>query len=136
MIPRRHKVMPKSGLGEIFQFLQKACALQGTCDLTDHELMERFLSKRDEGAFTFLVRRHGPMILGVGRRVLSDDHEAEDIPQATFLVLVRRTKSIGGKRSVGGWLHGVAQHIALKTKAKNAARRYREREAGNMRARG
>ena len=125
--------MSQASLGEFLRFLQRACALQGSCDLPDHELLERYISNRDEGAFTFLVRRHGPMILSVGRGVLGDSHEAEDIVQATFLVLVRRRKSIGGKRSVGGWLHGVAQNIALKTKAKMAARRHWEREAGNMR---
>ncbi len=126
--------MSQLGLGEVLRFLQKACALQGTCDLTDHALMERFLSQRDEGAFTFLVRRHGPMILGVGRRLLGDAHDAEDVLQAAFLVLVRRKKSIGGKKSVGGWLHGVARNIALKESAKRASRRYREREAATMRS--
>ena len=73
------------------------------------------------------------MILGICKGVLGDSHEAEDAVQATFLVLVRRRKSIGGKRSVGSWLCGVAQSIALKTKAKMAARRHWEMEAGNMR---
>jgi DNA-directed RNA polymerase specialized sigma24 family protein len=125
--------MPKTALGEALRFLQRICALQETCDLPDHELLERFLSHRDEGAFTFLVRRHGPMILGVGRRVLGDSHEAEDVFQATFLVLARRTRSIEGKRSVGGWLHNVAQRIALRARAQMAARRTWARKAGTMR---
>ena len=96
------------------------------------ELLERFLSRRDESAFTFLVRRHGPMVLGVCRRILGDPHEAEDVFQATFLVLVRRTRSIRRKESVGSWLYGVAQRIGLRARAQIAVRRLREREAGNM----
>src|ERR1700692_1913562 len=115
--------MPQSGLGEVLRFLQKACALQGTCDLSDRELLERFLSHRDEGAFTFLVRRHGPMIFGVCQRLLGDSHDAEDALQAAFLVLVRQTRSIRRKESVGSWLYGVAQRIALKARARKAVRR-------------
>jgi hypothetical protein len=63
--------MAQPALGDVLRFLYKACAVQGTCDLTDRELLERFLSHRDESAFTFLVRRHGPMILGVSWRAAS-----------------------------------------------------------------
>src|SRR5881396_3824151 len=98
--------MAQSALGEIVRFLHKVCAAQGNCDLTDRELLERFLSGRDESAFSFLVRRHGPMVFGVGRRVLGDCHEAEDVFQATFLVFVRRIASIKRKQSVGSWLYG------------------------------
>ncbi len=95
--------MSESALGGVLQFLKKACALQGTCDLTDRQLVERFVSERDEGAFTFLVRRHGPMIFNVCRQLLGDAHEAEDAVQAAFLVLVRRTRAIRRKnRSAAG----------------------------------
>jgi RNA polymerase sigma factor (sigma-70 family) len=126
--------MPESASSDLLRFLQKACALQGTCDLSDRELLERFLSNRDEGAFTFLVRRHGPVLFGVCRRLLGDSHDAEDALQAAFLVLVRRTRSIRRKESVGSWLYGVAQHIALNTRTRDAARRNREKEAGSMRS--
>ncbi|HWY87934.1 MAG TPA: sigma-70 family RNA polymerase sigma factor, partial [Gemmataceae bacterium] len=132
---REAKNMPRQAFGEVVRFLHTTCALQGTCDLTDCELLERFVTHREESAFTFLVRRHGPMILGVGRRLLGDAHEAEDVFQATFLVLARRTSAIGGKKSVGGWLYGVAHNIALKARAKTAARRHRERQARNQSAR-
>jgi RNA polymerase sigma factor (sigma-70 family) len=124
--------MAQSALGEVLRFIHTACAMQGTCDLTDRELLERFLSNRDESAFTFLVRRHGPTILGVCRRLLGDAHEAEDVFQATFLVLVRRARYIRRKESVGSWLYGVAQRISLRARAQTAARRHREGEAGNM----
>ena len=127
--------MSDPSLGGVLRFLSKACALQGTCDLTDRELVERFISQRDEGAFTFLVRRHGPMIFSVCRRFLGDAHEAEDALQAAFLVLVRRTRSIRKQESVGSWLYGVAKRIALRSRSQNAARRNREREATTKRAR-
>jgi RNA polymerase sigma factor (sigma-70 family) len=124
--------MAQSALGEIVRFIHNACAMQGTCDLTDRELLARFMSHRDESAFTLLVRRHGPMVFSVCRRVLGDSHEAEDVFQATFLVLVHRTRSIRRQESVGSWLYGVAQRIGLRARAQSAARRHREREAGNM----
>ena len=124
--------MPSAMFGEVIRYLHKVCAIDGARDLTDRELLERFLVHRDEIAFAFLVQRHGPMIFNVCRRVLGDSHEAEDVFQATFLVLVRRTRSLGGKGSVGGWLHGVAERIALRARTQGAARRQREREAGTM----
>jgi RNA polymerase sigma factor (sigma-70 family) len=128
--------MPESTSFDVLRFLQKACALHGTCDLTDHELLERFISNRDEGAFTFLVRRHGPVILRACQRLLGDSHDAEDALQTAFLVLVRQSRSIRRKESVGSWLFGVAQNVALKTRSREAARRIREREAGTKRASG
>ncbi len=128
--------MPESTSGDVLRFLQKACALHGTCDLTDHQLLERFLLNRDEGAFTFLVRRHGPVILRACQRLLGDRHDAEDALQTAFLVLVRQSRSIRQKESVGSWLYGVARHVALKTRTRDAARRKRERKAGAERASG
>ena len=90
------------------------------------------MEQRDEDAFTFLVRRHGPMIFGVCRRLLGDSQEAEDALQATFLVLVRRSKSIRRREVLGSWLHSVAQRIALRARAQSDTRRRRERKAGNM----
>ena len=127
--------MSESALGGVLQFLKKACALQGTCDLTDRQLVERFVSERDEGAFAFLVRRHGPMIFNVCRQLLGDAHEAEDAVQAAFLVLVRG-RAHTAQESVGSWLYGVGKRIALRSRAQKAARRNREREAASMRAAG
>jgi DNA-directed RNA polymerase specialized sigma24 family protein len=64
--------------------------LRGGCSTaSDRELLERFCARRDEAAFTQLLRRHGPMVIGVGRRLLRQEADAEDVFQATFLLLAR-----------------------------------------------
>ena len=96
---------------------------------TDAELLELFLSRHDEDAFETLVRRHGPMVLGVCRRILHNESDVEDCFQATFLVLVRRAASLRRRGLVGNWLHGVARHTALKAQAMNNLRHKKEKEA-------
>ena len=98
---------------------------------TDRELLERYVACRDEAAFEALLRRHGPMVLGVCRRVLRNQADAEDAFQSTFLVLVRKAAAIRS-RNVGSWLYGVAHNTALKALAMNRRRRTREREAGSV----
>ena len=106
----------------------------GTCSgLSDRQLLERFVACRDavsELAFTVLVQRHGPMVLGVCRRILADPHDAEDAFQATFLVLVRKAGSIRVEGSVGRWLFGVATRVAARARA-NGQRRRRSRAIGS-----
>ncbi|MBY0457731.1 MAG: sigma-70 family RNA polymerase sigma factor, partial [Gemmataceae bacterium] len=93
---------------------------------TDGELVLALAGDRREAAFTALVGRYGPMVLGVCRGVLADAHAAEDVFQAVFLVLARRAGAIRPPGAVGGWLYGVAVRMARK--AKTAAVRRRRRE--------
>ena len=89
--------------------------------LTDGQLLARFLDGREEAAFAALVGRHGPMVLGVCRRVLRHAQDAEDAFQATFLALVRKAGSIGNGASVAGWLYKVAYRVALEARARAAS---------------
>jgi RNA polymerase sigma factor (sigma-70 family) len=102
--------------------------------LTDGELLEAFIAGRDEAAFAALARRHGPMVLGVCRRVLGNQADAEDAFQVTFLVLVKKATSIMPRSMVGNWLYGVAHNTALKAKAMNGKRRVKEKLAAQRSA--
>jgi RNA polymerase sigma factor (sigma-70 family) len=92
--------------------------LAGGRDLrSDAELIECFLTTRDEQAFGVLLGRHGPLVWGVCRRVLGRLHDAEDAFQATFLILARKAASIRRRTSLRCWLHGVALRVAVRAKA-------------------
>jgi RNA polymerase sigma factor (sigma-70 family) len=95
----------------------------------DAHLLERFVRHRDEAAFTALLRRHGPLVWGVCRRVLPEEHAAEDAFQATFLVLVRKAGSVSKQASVRSWLYGVAVRVAVRARRRDSLRRARERLA-------
>lgn len=97
--------------------------------LTDGQLLTRFARRGDQGAFATLVQRHGPMVLGVCRRVLHHDQDTEDAFQATFVVLARKASSISNHDSVASWLYKVAFRVALRSRAATAKRLSRERLA-------
>jgi RNA polymerase sigma factor (sigma-70 family) len=103
--------------------------------LSDGELLERYVSRRDEVAFEALVERHGPLVVQVCRSVLSDPHDAQDAFQATFLVLARRADSIRQRGSVASWLFGVAGRVAARARVAAARRRKHESGAAAMAAR-
>jgi RNA polymerase sigma factor (sigma-70 family) len=97
--------------------------------LDDVELLGAFVATRDEGAFALLVRRHGPLVISVCRRVLRNGHDADDAFQATFLLLARKAGSIRKGSSLASWLYGVAYRVALEARAKGNRRRAREKPA-------
>jgi RNA polymerase sigma factor (sigma-70 family) len=94
--------------------------------VSDGELLHQFAKQRDDGSFTELVRRHGPMVWAVCRNALRSEADAEDAFQATFLTLVRQSASIKKRESLAAWLHGVAVRVCLKSRQATARRLARE----------
>src|SRR5262245_46239693 len=117
--------MATSPTSEVLRHLCDVVLLRDGAALTDGQLLESFVGRRDQAALAALVRRHGPMVWGVCRRVLGH-HDAEDAFQATFLVLVKKADSVRPREMVANWLHGVARQTALKARATAARRRARE----------
>ena len=113
----------------VMQQLRRAALLPSGGDISDADLLHSFIHRHDEAAFEALIRRHGPMVLGVARRILQHAQDAEDAFQATFLVLVRKAGSIMPRALVGHWLYGVAIRTAMKAKAMKSKRRARESQA-------
>ena len=112
--------------------LRQFIALAGApaqVDSSDLALVRQFAAERNESAFAALLRRHGPMVYGVGRRVLRHSEDAEDVFQAAFLLLARKAGSIRKGESVGSWLHGVSYHLAIRLAAQRTGRKRHEREA-------
>jgi serpin B len=118
--------MPHPALSLVLRHLRRAPRPAGAGAPTDGDLLGRFAECRDEAAFELLLRRHGAMVWNVCRRVLGDATDADDAFQATFLVLVRKAKSIAKRDSVASWLHGVAHRVALDARARAARRRAHE----------
>jgi RNA polymerase sigma factor (sigma-70 family) len=120
--------MPNAALSAAVARVGRAAARLADPDPaeTDGRLLGRFVQTRDEVAFRELVRRLGPMALGVCRRVAGDHHLAEDAFQAAFLVLARRAADVVPREAVRGWLHGVAVRTAQKARAMSTRRRARE----------
>src|SRR5262245_14103432 len=114
---------PRDGLRQ----LRRAALLRDGGRMTDEQLLECFTTGHDAAAFEALLRRHGPMVLGVCRRVLRNPQDAEDAFQATFLVLVRSAAKVRCPGTVGNWLYGVAYRTAQQ--ARRAASKRRAREA-------
>jgi len=93
---------------------------------SDAELLNRYLSARDEAAFEALVNLHGPMVLGLCRRMLRDPSDIDDAFQATFLVLIRKAPVIRDRGLLANWLYGVAYRVAVRARGNLLRRRERE----------
>lgn len=123
--------MATNQASEFIHHLRRTMLLRDGAGLSDKQLLEDFINSRDEAAMEVLVRRHGPMVWGVCRRLLNH-HDAEDAFQATFLVLIRKAASIASRDLLANWLYGVAHQTALKARATVAKRKERERQMTEM----
>lgn len=119
------------------RLLDRVWAISGQRDgvESDRELLRRFLSSRDEAAFSALVRRHGHVVVAACRQVLSESADIDDAFQATFLILLRRAKSVNWHESLASWLYAVAHRVAVRARAQAEFRHLRETSAGKQRSR-
>ena len=115
--------------GRVAALLHHVRRVLGDRPPPDAELLAQFARHADGNAFAALMRRHGPLVWSVSRRGTGNEQDAEDVYQATFLLLARRTRSIRKSGSVSSWLYSVAHRLALRTRADAARRRQREQEA-------
>src|SRR5437868_3014378 len=106
--------MARRSIDVVMQHLRGLLGRAAADEGSDAQLLERYVAGRDAAAFETLMRRHGPMIFSLCRRVVRDEHLAEDVFQAAFLVLARKAGSIRQGQSVGGWLYSVAHRLAVK----------------------
>jgi RNA polymerase sigma factor (sigma-70 family) len=121
-----------SAASRLMPTLRRVVLAGAGADRTDGQLLGSFVTNRDADAFAGLVRRHGPMVLGVCRRVVGDQAVADDAFQAVFIVLARRAGAVKPREQVGNWLYGVAYRTALKARAVLARRRSREKQVDVM----
>jgi RNA polymerase sigma-70 factor (ECF subfamily) len=124
--------MRQHAINSVLTHLRSAALQAEEAAWTDDQIVARCLAGRDDAAFAALVRRHGPMVFAVCRRVLSSHQDAEDAFQATFLVFLRKMSSIRPLSQVGNWLYGVAYRAALKVKTAAARRGHRERQVRTL----
>jgi RNA polymerase sigma factor (sigma-70 family) len=123
--------MAAESSGSPFADLRLFLSAQTPSDVPDRELLDRFLSRRDEAAFAALVHRHGPMVLAACRRALRDPNDAEDACQATFVILSRKAAAIRKPDALVSWLHGVAVRVARDLRATLARRAARPLAEGD-----
>ncbi len=121
--------MKSTALVAGIRHLREVMTLQGRHDDSDEQLLHAFTAQRDDSAFAALVRRYGPLVLGVCRRVLRHTQDAEDAFQATFLLLSRNAATLRKKTALASWLHGAAYRLALAAKRAAARRRKHEGQA-------
>jgi RNA polymerase sigma factor (sigma-70 family) len=121
--------MADAPLDTVLRHIREIVTTEAGRDLSDRHLLYAFATRRDEAAFEALVRRHGPTVLGVARRLLGNIHDAEDVFQATFLVLARRAASVRKAEALASWLHGIAYRMARNVRRAAARRRAHEGQA-------
>jgi RNA polymerase sigma factor (sigma-70 family) len=124
--------MANAQLATVLRHIRGLATTSPDSPQSDGALLRAFVKRGDQSAFAAIVKRHGPLVLAVCRRVLHNLHDAEDAFQATFILLARSAPAIRKQESLAGWLHGVAYRTAKNAKRDAARRRRREGEAKPM----
>src|SRR5579875_504513 len=112
----------------LVRYIRTLAAAQADNPCTDQQLVEQFATQREQASFAALVRRHGLMVLGVCRRVLGHEQDAEDVFQAAFLILSRRAGAVR-QSDVGGFLYRVAYHLSVRARGQAVKRLRRDQRA-------
>jgi RNA polymerase sigma factor (sigma-70 family) len=126
--------MARDNHGAILRSIDRVFNYGSSTGSAEAQLLRQFATSGDESSFEALVTRHGPMVLGVCRRLLFDPRDVEDAFQATFLVLLRRAGSLRDADPLSPWLHGVAYKVAARIRTRSARRPAEERKAARLEA--
>jgi RNA polymerase sigma factor (sigma-70 family) len=122
------------GRADVTREMERLFGAGSVAGLSERQLLERFAGRGDDAAFAALVDRHGPMVRATCRRLLRDDHAADDAFQATFLILARKAGSIRDAGRLGAWLHGVARRVSSRARLVEGRRARRERSGARPEA--
>lgn len=114
--------MASGQVGAVVRQIERLFAAGSVTAMNEGQLLERFVTHRDEAAFAALVARYGPMVLGVCRQMLHDPNDVDDAFQATFLVLVKKAATLRNRDLLGNWLYGVAYKVAHRARTVKARR--------------
>src|ERR1700733_3144943 len=117
--------MASAQFAVVYRQIGRLFRIGSVAGLSEGQLLDRFVSRRDDAAFEAIVARHGPMVLSVCRALLRDPNDVDDAFQAVFLVLVRRPDALRQRERLGNWLYGVAQRVARRARSDAARRRER-----------
>src|SRR5262249_14005069 len=128
-----YRLMANAQLATVLRHIRSLTTPPNSIRQSDGVLLRAFVARDDQTAFTAIVKRHGPLVLAVCRRVLHNLHDAEDAFQATFLLLARNAVAIRKQESLAGWLHAVAYRTARAALRAAVRRRRHEGEAKPMR---
>jgi RNA polymerase sigma factor (sigma-70 family) len=124
--------MSSGQLKTVVKHIHKLAGEPEGAGANDAQLVERFVDRHEEEAFAALVQRHGPMVMGVCRRVLQNVHDAEDAFQAVFFIMAQRARSLRQPQALGCWLHEVAVRTSLRARSRALTRRQHEGRVENM----
>src|SRR5665213_892636 len=81
-------------------------------ELADNALLRQYAERGSEEAFAGLVARHVNKVYSVALRQTGNPHQAEEITQAVFVILARKSTSLGKRVHLEGWLHQTARLTA------------------------